>query len=268
MPTDKGLDTRRWLDAVEVRRSRREYDGHPIAAADLSALEALARTFRPWDDARCVVAPDAPSTLFSGIVGAYGRVNRAPSALLFIVTSGSPSSEEHVGYMGEAIVLEATARGLATCWVGGFFSGHVAERLVALQPGERVIAVSPVGYAEDVPRARERVIFGAGRPKHRRSLSELAPGFEAWPAWAQAGLRAVQLAPSAMNRQPCRLRFEDGEVVLAPSGTATPPASLRLDSGIAMLHFELAARDAGMAGSWESAPDPDVARFRPVLQDA
>ncbi|HHY93759.1 MAG TPA: nitroreductase, partial [Firmicutes bacterium] len=37
-----------------------------------------------------------------------------------------------MGYTGEAVVLEATALGLATCWVGGFFRPEVAARLLGV----------------------------------------------------------------------------------------------------------------------------------------
>jgi hypothetical protein len=37
--------------------------------------------------------------------------------------------------------------------------------------------------------------------------------------------------------------------------------SRRLDCGIAMLHFELGARAAGLTGEWEFLEAPEVARY-------
>ena len=50
--------------------------------------------------------------------------------------------------------------------------------------------------------------------------------------------------------------------IQAVAGSRDPKISRRLDCGIAMLHFELGVRAAGLSGSWEFLPPPDVARFR------
>ncbi|TLM73686.1 MAG: nitroreductase, partial [Actinobacteria bacterium] len=105
-----------------------------------------------------------------------------------------------------------------------------------------------------------------GREKRRRPLDEIAPGHPAWPAWAQAGLRAAQVAPSAVNRQPWRFALgTDGAVEVSSAGRDMPLApARRLDCGIAMLHFELGARGAGCAGVWEPLAGVAVARWVPT----
>ena len=255
---------RRWRDAVEVRRSRRAYDDGEPDPGDLAALHALAASFRPYPDARVVVVTRPPADLFLGIVGSYGRVTGAPAALLF-VGGRSVAAHHHVGYTGEAVVLEAAALGLDTCWVGGMFRGGVAGDLARPGAGERVYAVSPVGHALARRPLTERLVHGPGGPKHRLGLETIAPGAEAtWPVWALEGARAVQLAPSAMHRQPWRLRLERDGVVVAVDGPSTPLVTKRLDCGIAMLHFEVGARAAGADGTWEDlGRGRDVARWRP-----
>jgi hypothetical protein len=108
---------------------------------------------------------------------------------------------------------------------------------------------------------KERLLFGAGRPKHRRNLEEIAPGVDEWPAWARAAMDAVRVAPSAMNRQPWRFALEGNELRLHFAGVDTPRASKRLDCGIAMLHAEIGALGAGVSGHWallESHPSEAV----------
>jgi len=251
----------RWLAAVDVRRSRRSYDSRPVTTQDLDALDTLARAFRPWPAVRVEVLRDAPASVFLGIIGAYGGISGATSALAFV--GPHEGGHEQVGYVGEALVLEATARGLNTCWVGGLFGSAPVTRLLNLSDAERVFAVSPVGYACTTPTRKERIIFGAGRPKHRRPLSMIAPGYEDWPAWAQRAAQAVRVAPSAMNREPWRLRLEHGALVISIDGVGTPRISRRLDCGIAMLHAELGARGEGTTGRWELLASPEVARFVP-----
>jgi len=250
-----------WLDVVPVRHARRSYTGEPVASADLDALEVRAASWRPWQGARVVVIRDAPPALFVGIVGAYGGISHAPSALAFV--GGAGTRGEAVGYTAEGLVLEATARGLDTCWVAGLFSAHVTADLAGLAPGERVHAVAALGHARGTATVKERLLFGAGRPKHRRSLDEIAPGHETWPAWARAAAEATRVAPSAMNRQPWRFSLSERGLTLRVAGIETPRASRHLDAGIAMLHAEVGAIGAGVSGAWELLEGPDVAAFQP-----
>ncbi len=264
MTIHPAFDADRWLSAVSDRRSRRAYDGRPVAGSDLDAIAATAGEFRPFDDARVVLVRDVPAAFFTGLIGSYGKVTGAPSALVFIADGSSATNAEHCGYTGEGVVLEANALGLETCWISGSFSRSTVTAAMSLEPGEVVRAISPVGHAVVRPTVTENLLYGAGRPKHRRELDEIAPGSAEWPAWAVAGVAAARVAPSAMNRQPWRFRTEDGAVVIAASGPSIPLASVRLDCGIAMLHFELGARSEGCDGAWESLTGRDVARWVPL----
>jgi hypothetical protein len=254
------FDAGRWFEAVPGRRSRRAYAGAP-GREDLAALIATASAFTPFDDARVVVLPVAPPRLFSGIIGSYGRVRGECAALVFVTSGSSPDADVHCGYTGEGIVLEAHARGLGTCWIAGSFSRGAAKQAVALGAGERVRAVSPVGWPAASLSGAERLLYGQGRPKHRKSLEAIAPGIGAWPEWAAAGVRCARIAPSAMNRQPWVFRYEDGSVVVSLGAAA--PGMGRIDAGIAMLHFELGARAEGSDGAWEALSGDDVARWVP-----
>lgn len=264
MTVHPAFDADRWLGALPERRSRRAFDGRPVPAADLDAIEATAAGFLPFDDARVVVVREVPQAFFTGIIGSYGKVAGAPSALVFIADDSSPASAEHCGYTGEGIVLEANARGLQTCWISGSFSRSAVTAAIPLGAHEVVRAISPVGHAVAEPTTAERRLFGATKPKRRRGLDEIAPGHEQWPAWAVAGLNAARIAPSAMNRQPWRFRMQDGAVVVATAGPSMPLAPARLDCGIAMLHFELGARGEGCDGAWEPLTGRDVARWVPL----
>lgn len=260
MPVQTAHDPSMWLAAVFSRRSRRAYDGPP-SDQQLSRLGEVAADFRPFDDARAVVIDEVPPSLFTGVIGSYGRVTGARSALAFIADSRSPHADEHCGYTGEGVVLEAHAMGLATCWIGGLFSREQSRRLVDLREGEVIRAISPVGPASPKATDAEKILYGHGRPKRRRPIEEIARGHCRWPEWAVWGVEAAQLAPSAMNLQPWRFRYENGAVVVG----AAPGLKgfRRLDCGIAMLHFELGARSEGSDGAWEPLEHPDVARWVP-----
>lgn len=256
-----------WLAAVARRRSRRSFTGVAADTMDLYAIESLCRRFRPHADARVELVTDPAVDIFKGIVGGYGKVTDAPHALLFIADVHAPFAHQHLGYTGEAIVLEATTRSLATCWIGGFFDPKKAASLVELAPGERVVATSPLGTAVAQDTSTERTMTGMAGSATRKQLDVLAPaGTRTWPAWAIGALETARLAPSAVNRQPWRFRWDgDALVVSVNSRLESPKVTKRLDCGIAMLHVEIAALSYGSAGSWvDLSAGLDVARFVPV----
>ena len=253
-----------WLAVVARRRSRRAYTGLPATATSLDALERTCARFRPYPDARVVLVREPGIDIFTGIVGGYGKVRSAPHVLVFIADENADFADQHVGYTGEGVMLEATALGLDTCWVGGFFSAAKTRRIVALEPGESVFAVSPVGHATDHIGLTERTMQGMARAHNRKSVAEIAPGIgDDWPDWSIAAVETARLAPSAVNRQPWRFRMDGGALVIARDGAIeTPKVTKRLDCGIAMLHAELGARAAGANGAWIDLADGlDVARF-------
>jgi hypothetical protein len=266
-----------WAAAIVVRHSARTYTGRTVDSALLDHLEHFCGCLPAADVARVALVRNVPDSVFTGIVGSYGRVLGAPSAVLMIGMESEPAVQESLGYLGEAVLLEATSLGLGTCWIAGFFDRPLAAALVPLAPGERVLAISPIGVAQTRPRTSERMLKRFVGAHKRKAVEEIAPGFdpELWPAWAAEGVRLARVAPSAVNRQPWRFELE------ADSATATPAAnptealivsavtkgnegtiSRRVDCGIAMLHFEVGAQLMGARGRWEVLEAPQVARYR------
>jgi len=255
-----------WHDAVSKRRSIRQYAPKPVEAVNLEAMRRVCMEFRPFQSARAVLVNDPPEEVFWGIPGGYGKVSGAPALMAFVGDMQSPDVQEALGYTGEGVILEATALGLATCWVGGFFWPKRAAAVANVAPNERVLAVTPIGYAREGASLEEKAMSRFGRNWQRRPLSELVSGLgeKDWPAWMKAALEAARLAPSAMNRQPWRFQVDKGSVTVSADSAVNPTmvVSKRLDCGIAMLHIEIGALSAGVRGSWELLKSPQVARFK------
>lgn len=273
-----------WAAAIVVRHSARTYTGRAVDPVLLDRLQHFCGCLPAAEVARVVLVRDVPDSVFTGFVGSYGRVLGAPSALLMIGMEAEPAVQESLGYLGEAVILEATSLGLGTCWVAGFFDRPLAAALVALAPGERVLAISPIGDAQARLRTGERVLKRFVGAHKRKGVEEIASGFapELWPAWAAEGVRLARVAPSAVNRQPWRFELEaapaaSAAVARGPVAAAEPTGSViistvikgsegnisrRLDCGIAMLHFEVGARLMGAPGRWEVLEAPEVARYQ------
>jgi hypothetical protein len=255
-----------WLAAASVRVSRRSFAHEALGQERLDRLERVCREFRPFPEARVELVREPVEKVATGVVGSYGRVSGAPCYLAFIGRMESGRVQECVGYTGEGLILEATALGLGTCWIGGFFKPGAVGTSVRLGGDERVIAVSPVGRTRPIPSLTDITFKAIAGSAGRKSLKQLVEGGRVPEGRLRAALEAARHAPSARNRQPWRFRVEGETVtVLIGDGQKEGRLSRRLDCGIAMLHLELGARAAGLAGEWEFLEAPDVARYVPAV---
>ena len=68
------------------------------------------------------------------------------------------------------------------------------------------------------------------------------------PDWFAAGMRAAQLAPTAMNQQKFLITLHEGNVV---SAEATGGSYSGIDLGIVRCHFELGAQAVSCEWTWK-----------------
>ena len=273
-----------WYEQIPRRVSRRRYDGRPVDAGARRQLEALCAgagapsgwpgrdALAPGDGtpaARMCLVDDPGQQLFTGLVGGYGKVAGTPLAAAFVgrAAAGGDVPEDvqaAAGWLGEALVLEATRSGLGTCWIAGSFDKAAAADLVGLGDDEQVIAVTPLGHATPQQSGGERLLRTLVKASARLSVEKLAPGIldGGWPEWAVSAVQAVRLAPSGANRQPWRFRLLGGSLVMGRAEKLYWTAPI--DFGIARLHAELGAQHAGVTGTWTRLPAPDVAAFTPA----
>ena len=208
-------------------------------------------------------------------LGTYGLIRNPNGFIIGAARAGEHALEDY-GFTMERAILEATALGLGTCWLGGNFTQSSFGKRIEKRTDEIVPAVSVVGYSSIISRSRD--IWRKSANADQRLPWELLffeGGFdqplkrEAAGDYAEA-LEMLRLAPSASNKQPWRViregrrwrfycqrtpRYGKGSLVF----TLLQLADLqRLDIGIAMCHFELTAREAGLRGAWE-CDDPGLA---------
>jgi nitroreductase len=256
----------RWYQVIGSRRSRRKYETKSISQKNLKNIKSVCDSFRPFDDARSELVTQPPDKVFKGVVGSYGKIKGASAFVAFIGNMKSKSVQEHVGYTGEGIILDIEAMGLNSCWVGGLFKPKVVESLIELKENEKVLAVTPIGYAPDRLSIEERLMAGFGLTHRRKPLSKLVIGLKQseWTEWVKPALEAARLAPSRVNRQPWRFHVEKDSIAVAVNSGSLETESVtseRLCCGIAMLHVEIVDMQYGISGKWKYFTAPLVARF-------
>ncbi len=255
----------RWFPAIRQRHSRRQYQaGRNVPPEMWQRLQTAARTFKPFPGVRLELAGTDPESIFKGALGAFGKVKDAPAYMAVIASTRQPAFQETAGYTAEGLILEATSMGLSTCWVAGFFNPSAVAKQIPLHSGERILAVSPMGFSAGEKTLEEKVLSRFARSYQRIPLTRFVTGIDVshCPDWMADAIEAVRLAPSAVNRQPWRLHIESDSVIFTvSSGLSDFYVSKRLDCGIALLHFDVAARFHGIFGRWELLDPPLVARF-------
>jgi hypothetical protein len=264
-------------DIIPRRYSCRTYAPVPMEEATQQRLRTFMSSTQtgPFGTAvrfQLLAATEEDPAALRGL-GTYGFIQGATGFIVGAVQDGLKNLEDF-GYCMEQVVLLATDLGLGTCWLGGTFNRSTFAARAGLRAGEQMPAVTAVGYIAARRGLMDRIIRrGAGSDRrypwsHQFFCSRLDQPLSAKDAgpYAQA-LEMVRLAPSASNKQPWRI-IQDGSswhfcLQRSPGYRRTArlgrvPDMQRVDMGIAMCHWELTAREAGLDGHWavQQAPVP------------
>ena len=139
-----------WIDALYARSSVRQYTGAP----DKEQLDRLGEPCRKlsWQGVKI--------RMFKG-PGLKSQIKGTDVYAVIVAKRGTPMEVE--GYMGEALVLEATSMGLGTCLIGTMNQAKLHQSFGI--PEERPVRlIVTVGYP-----AKET----APRPKVRKELDDI-----------------------------------------------------------------------------------------------
>ena len=263
------------VETIRERHSVREYDGRPLAQAELDALGAVVGECARESGLDIQLVGDNPEAF--NVIARFGLIRGCLTHIAFVVDDGKASDatsgtntaaeaaatgtatgaaadgvaetgcaemrgarrtavDEAIGYWGQKIVLAAQDMGLNTCWCA-LCSRKKSRAVVA--PGKKVRLIIAVGHGKTQGFPRKTKSIGA------LSSVECAKA----PAWFAAAMEAAQLAPTAMNNQNFKITLlSDGKTVCieAPQGGLNV-----IDEGIVRRNFEIAANEAGADWRWE-----------------
>ncbi len=145
-------------EAIKKRYSCRAYKDRPIEpekldrVLDAARLAPSACNFQDW---RFVVVRDAqtraklvPAADNQKFVGAAPAVIVACSNSDYVMKCGQAIAPIDIAIALEHIALQATAEGLATCWIGSFFPDKV-RTILGIPKDIQVIELMPIGYPAD-----------------------------------------------------------------------------------------------------------------------
>lgn len=237
---------------VCARRSVRTFEEHTISQQDLDKLCAfMAEIKNPYNLPIEFKLLDAKKQKLSCpvVVGTDLYVGAKMKK--------APHLNEAVGYSFELLVLYAQSLGIGTVWVGGTMDRSAFESAMELAEDEVMPCVSPLGYPAKKMSLRETMMRKGIKADERMPFEELFfdGSFDAHLTHDRAGrlalpLEMVRLAPSAVNKQPWRVVLTGNAAhffLKRSKGFSGGTLDMQMiDIGIAMSHFDLAAKEAGL----------------------
>lgn len=202
-------------------------------------------------------------------LGTYGIIKGA-KLYLGVTVPKEEFAAEAVGYEFEQLVLYITSLGLGTCWLGGTFNREAFTSVMEIREGEVFPILSPLGYPSQKRSFTENAMRKSIKADRRYPWRDLffKNSFKETLLEEEAGelsfpLEMVRLAPSAVNKQPWRLVItQDAVHFFEKHSMPSEGGSMdmqRIDVGIAMCHFQLAAIEKKIAGHFErKMPDFEI----------
>jgi nitroreductase len=157
-----------FMELVRKRRSIRRFRPDPVSEDDIIYILEAARLAPSWANTQCwhfvVVTDERVKQDVTAAASEWGMkwIARAPVIVVACADPAAPGYKGDIpnylldiGIAVEHLVLAATDRGLATCWVGGFDEAGMKQAL-GVPENMRVVAVIPVGHPDQSPAPRSR----------------------------------------------------------------------------------------------------------------
>ena len=261
----KGDNTMTTSEAIRHRRSVRTFDDNTLNAEILEQLLNFARAqTNPYD------IPISWFLLDAAKHGLRSPVITGEHTYMTGKLKKVPHGEEAFGYSFEAVLLYAETLGLGSTWIAGTMNRGAFERAVSLQEGEAMPCVSPIGFPASKMSLRETLMRKGVRADSRMDFRALffrddwnTPLSEQEAGALRGPLEMVHLAPSAVNKQPWRVLVQGDKIVFFEKRSKGYVGAdgwdlQKVDLGIALAHFDLAAREAGLMPSFTPAESRDL----------
>ncbi len=211
------------FEAAQRRESCRAFAAAPTAEQWNALLSAADDLVMPGVR---IALGICDNSLFQPMLGLMMKFENVQRFAAVMTTDKEPKSVVNAGVSGEMFLLRAVEMGLAGCWVSGTYKrGQVG---IKTGDGEKIVSLIALGRPKTLPSLPIK--------RKRKDLLALCPDFDSLNFALKEIAQYVQIAPSAMNLQPWRMKLEGPNALSVSVGMA----GQRLDLGIGMCHALLA----------------------------
>lgn len=243
----RGLFYTMTITQLRSRHSVRTFGDDEIEKAVVDKLKAeitMINTVEPGLHFQLILNDSGP---FDGFFNSYGMFKNACNYVACVIEPSYPYTYQRAGYYAQQVVMLAVSLGLGTCFVGGTFNAEVTS--AQLRAGEKIPFLIALGYEDN---SVETMIAKISKKMLHLSRKKVLDFIETdinkesivkGNSQLYVALQAVECAPSAMNRQPVKIMYRNGEIKATAKSSSN---SDMIDLGIAMYNFQ-----AVWQGFWE-----------------
>lgn len=202
-------------------------------------------------------------------LGTYGVIKGAKQYIGTTIKLEAMALEA-LGYELEVLMLYLAHRDIGTCWLGGTFDRKGLSQAMDIGENEIFPAITPYGYAASNKHLKEIAMRKMIKADQRVQWDKIFfkydftnPLKKEEAGSLQFPLEMVRLGPSASNKQPWRIVLIDNSCHFyqykEPNYSALFPYDIqKIDMGIAAAHFDLAVKEFGYNGKFDTKCDPKL----------
>jgi nitroreductase len=158
------------MEAIEKRRSIRDYDDRPVPEEKLKRVLEAARlspsASNRQDRKFVVVRGEARRRTLSQAAFGQVYVAQAPVVIAtvstnpgYVMACGVPSFSMDLAIAIDHMTLAAVAEGLGTCWIGAFHQDKV-KNILGIPEKYTVAALITLGFPRETPQRTPRKALG------------------------------------------------------------------------------------------------------------
>jgi hypothetical protein len=254
------------LRAILNRRSVRRYDRTALDAGMLNQVHHLIGSVEPLIPENHFAVRHHDGMLidkdFISSMGAYGYIVTPPHALApYIIGNHFPLVD--LGYRVEQLVIYLTSLGIGTCYIGTLYREEANRTRLHLPADSHCGALLVFGYpaSSSTGRALNSLMRSVPRGNSRLPMDQIFyQGSFDHPTHPPEGLiqilEAARHSPSAVNAQPWRFLWHEGNLYLFvkkynPKYGHGPGQAYRYyDGGICLANIKIAQDILDLKGEW------------------
>jgi len=186
-------------EAIGQRHSCRHFLMDEISQTVLSELQVKIETACQNKSIRVELRANEKKPLIT-----YGFLNNVRNYLIFFGRKKNIKDKEICGHIGEDLVLFLTMKNLGSCFVGGSYDVFLKSKTAGKDEDLAFVIAFGAEANQKNKGLLQQMTFHKSKP-----LTDFIDSDMEIPKWLEIGVEALMTAPSAMNRQPIKLKYSN-----------------------------------------------------------
>ncbi|MEE5988310.1 nitroreductase [Ligilactobacillus equi] len=174
-------------EIMERRYTVRKYKKQSLSQADIDAIvQEVANLNQQFALSMKLITNE------DDLLSKFAKLFMAQNASNAILLEGQ--DDEKLGYSAAKLMLFVQERGINSWFIGGTYNQKKFSNAKA---------IIVIGYGKNI-----------GKPHKSKAISQVSDYITEMPEWYLAGIQALLLAPTALNKQNFQIKYNEGDPIL------------------------------------------------------